>query len=356
MNAPPALGDDPRLAAVLRRQALPGLPFVFAVATTGIYCRPDCPARRPKPQNIRFFATGAAARADGFRACKRCKPDQDRPVDPAMVPVGKVIAAIDAHLAAGGEGLPGLDDLAAQAKLSPWHLQRTFTRFVGVSPRVYAEAQRLHRFKAALRTGQGVADATYAAGFGSSSRSYAAAVGLGMTPATYAKGGAGARLRWATAPCSLGLVLIAATGRGLAALYLGDDEAALVRELAREFPAAQLLPDDGSLRTWLQAIVAYLDADTPCPDLPLDVRATAFQCRVWEALRRIPPGETRSYAELAVALGVPKGQRAVGRACATNPVSLVIPCHRAVRTDGSLSGYRWGLERKDRLLKKEGAR
>jgi AraC family transcriptional regulator of adaptative response/methylated-DNA-[protein]-cysteine methyltransferase len=356
MNAPLAPGTDPRLAAVLRRQTLPGLPFVFAVATTGIYCRPDCPARRPRPENIRFFATASSARAGGFRACKRCRPDAERAIDPVLAPVGRAIAAIDAHLAAGGEGLPALDALAAQADLSPWHLQRTFTRVVGVSPRAYAQAQRLHRFKAALRTGQGVADATYAAGFGSASRSYAAASGLGMTPATYAKGGSGARLRWATAACSLGLVLIAATERGLAALYLGDDETALVRELEREFPAALLSPDEGSLRDWLKGIVAYLDSNKPCPDLPLDVRATAFQRRVWEALRRIPPGETRSYAELAAALGVPKGQRAVGRACATNPVSLVIPCHRAVRTDGSLSGYRWGLERKDRLLKKEGAR
>jgi AraC family transcriptional regulator of adaptative response/methylated-DNA-[protein]-cysteine methyltransferase len=339
--------------AAARSPAAHGL--VFGVTSTGIYCRPGCPARKPKQENIRFFDNAAEARAAGFRACKRCRPDEPAG-DPRIAAVRRVCALIDRHAETGEEGPPALVDLARAAGLSRHHLQRTFTALMGLSPRAYADARRLQRLKRGLRDGGGVADAGYAAGFGSSSRVYErAAAQLGMTPASYAKGGKGASLRYATASCSLGLLFVAATGKGIAALYLGDSERALLEDLRAEFPAAEIAADRTGLRAWLAAIVAHLDGMAPPPDLAFDVRATAFQWRVWQALRAIPSGETRTYSELAAAIGAPNAQRAVGHACATNPVSVLVPCHRALRADGGLGGYRWGLVRKRRLLDAEAA-
>ncbi len=329
--------------------------LIFAVATTGIYCRPGCPSRKPRPENIRFFDSPAEARQAGFRACKRCHPD-DAAADPRYAVLRRVCDLIDRHIADGAEGPPVLADLARATGLSRHHLQRTFTALIGVSPRAFADARRLQRLKQGLRDGHGVADAGYAAGFGSSSRVYERAAGqLGMTPASYARGGQGATLRYASAPCSLGLLFVAATDRGIAALYLGDREKTLLGDLQKEFPAAIIQADNGRLQSWLAAIVDHLDRAAPVPDLPLDVRATAFQWRVWQALRAIPAGETRTYGALATSIGAPNAHRAVGHACATNPVSLLVPCHRAVRADGGLGGYRWGLTRKQRLLDAEAA-
>ncbi len=326
---------------------------MFGVTSTGIYCRPGCPSRRPRPENIRLFDTGAAARAAGFRACKRCRPDS-APADLRAQAVALACRAIDRHLEAGEEGAPRLADLAAAAGLSRFHLQRLFVQVLGVSPRVFADARRVARFKAGLRQGGGVAGAAYEAGFGSSSRVYErAGPHLGMTPATYARGGGGAEIRYALADSPLGRLLVAATARGIAALYFGDDDGALVAELHREFPKAGIAPDEGRLAALLPAVLAHLAGSPGAAGLPLDIRATAFQQRVWAALLAIPRGETRTYSQIAHGIGAPAAQRAVGRACATNPVSLLIPCHRAVREDGGLGGYRWGLDRKRRLLDDE---
>lgn len=323
--------------------------FVYAVTSTGVYCRPSCRSRRPKPENVRIFGTPAEAVRAGFRACRRCHPDDAKNRDPQLAALGRVCAAIDA-----ADTLPSLTELGEIAGLSPHHLQRVFTRRLGISPKAYGDARRLLRLKAGLKSGNGVADAVYAAGFGSASRVYERAAGqLGMTPATYAKGGAGAALSYAIAGGPLGKLLVAATARGVAAVYLGDSERALTAELAAEFPEAMRVRDDGRLTAELRAILRYLRNQAPPPALPLDVRATAFQRRVWQELQRIPLGQTRSYAEVAKAIGAPKAVRAVGHACATNPVSLLIPCHRVHRTDGGLGGYRWGLDRKEALLAAE---
>jgi len=252
------------------------------------------------------------------------------------------------------ESIPDLAALGRIAGTSPFHLQRLFTRVVGISPRDYADALRLKRLKTLLRAGDDVAGALYEAGYGSASRLYEKSdAKLGMTPATYRQGGAGTRIAFTSAPCPLGTILVAATAKGIAALYFGDDEAALIRELSGEFPAAQLERDDRALRAFVDKALAHLAGKRPSLDLPLDVQSTAFQRQVWKALQAIPAGETRSYRDIAVAIGKPKAARAVGRACATNPAALVIPCHRAVGSDGALHGYRWGLARKRRLLETE---
>jgi len=271
-----------------------------------------------------------------------------------LTAVRRACALIDAS-----EGqIVTLADLAAQVGMSPWHLQRVFTRAMGVSPRDYAEARRARRFRAALRDGESVAEATYDAGYGSSSRVYErTGEKLGMTPASYAKGGKGARIAYAMVDSPLGRLLVAATARGICFVSLGDSDAVLEATLAAEFPLAEeLLRDEAAIAPAVEALLDHLAGRTPHVDLPIDVRATAFQRRVWQELRAIPPGETRSYSEIATALGLPKGQRAVGRACATNPVAIVIPCHRALRSDGALAGYRWGTDVKRALLSREARR
>jgi len=352
MTGVPAMTDSERWTAVLARDATLDGAFVYAVTSTGVFCRPSCPSRRPRRENVRFFEAPEGAAVAGFRPCRRCRPHRAPALDPAVVYVRAACQFIEE-----AEGVPSLEALASHIGVSPFHLQRTFKRVTGLSPRDYAHALRAGRFRAFLRAGDDVSGAAYEAGFGSASRVYESAPGqLGMTPATYKRGGAGARMRYAVVPSGLGLLMVAATERGVSFVALGDDEAELIAELHGEFPKADIEPDDGTLAEWTAAVLCLVDGQEPAAELPLDVRATAFQWRVWRELTAIPAGETRSYTQIAAALGNPKAQRAVGRACASNPIALVVPCHRAVRNDGGLGGYRWGLRRKERLLAAEGGK
>jgi AraC family transcriptional regulator, regulatory protein of adaptative response / methylated-DNA-[protein]-cysteine methyltransferase len=336
--------------AVLARDRQYDGRFVYAVRTTGVYCRPSCPSRRPRREHVIFFAAPDEATAVGYRACRRCQPDGGAPEEPNLALVERICAFLtEAH-----ERTPTLDELGARFGLSRYHLQRTFKRIVGVTPRQYAAAQRVARFKGELKSGQRVTDALYNAGFQSSSAAYAEAAGqFGMTPAEYQRGGDATQIAYTVAPCSLGWLLLAATERGICAVRLGDTEAELARTLAEEFPAAALRRAEAGLGLWLGTLLAYLDGQQARLDLPLDVRATAFQRRVWEALTAIPYGSTRSYGAVAAAIGQPTAARAVARACAANPAALVIPCHRVLRENGDLGGYRWGLARKQALLAQE---
>jgi AraC family transcriptional regulator of adaptative response/methylated-DNA-[protein]-cysteine methyltransferase len=335
--------------AVLARDASRDGTFVYAVRSAGLYCRPSCPARRPRRRQVVFYPVPEVARRCGYRPCRRCRPDGDG-ADPQVELVRRTCRHIEANL----EGVLTLADLGAQAGLSPAHLQRVFKRVTGISPRQYADACRLGLLKARLKEQRTVTMALYEAGYGSSSRLYErAAAQLGMTPATYRHGGRSMTIRYTLADCPLGRLLLAATEKGVCAVYLGDADATLEAELKREYPAAALGRDDGALSGWLGELLGHLGGGQPHLDLPLDVRATAFQWRVWQELRAIPYGSTRTYREVAEALGRPKAARAVARACATNPVSVLIPCHRVVRGDGGLGGYRWGLGRKQALLEKE---
>lgn len=331
--------------ALIRRDPTFDDRFRYGVRTTGVFCRPTCKSRRPLQRNVELFADAAAARAAGYRACKRCRPDElARPEAPAWV-----AAACRALEDADGP-LP-LETLAAQVGVSRAHLQRGFTKATGVSPRGYAAALRERRLRTALRDGASVADAAYGSGFGSGSRLYEnAPARLGMTPAAFRRGAPGTGITYAIVDASLGKVLIAATGRGICFVALDARASVLERALRAEFPAAMLERADDRLASAASKVVRYLSAEGPLPDLPLDVRATAFQARVWEALRGIAAGTTTTYGDLARALGDPNATRAVARACATNPVSLLIPCHRVTGSDGTLRGYRWGVARKRALL------
>ncbi|MGC9972574.1 MAG: bifunctional DNA-binding transcriptional regulator/O6-methylguanine-DNA methyltransferase Ada [Bryobacteraceae bacterium] len=335
--------DDERCwRAVAGRDAAFDGEFVFAVRSTGVYCRPSCPARRPRREQVRFFETAQAAEGAGFRACRRCRPQDRRKAESEVVELA-------CHL------LPcPLKTLAEELGLSPRRLSRMFQRLLGVTLRQYADTQRLGAFKARVRNGGEVTDALYHAGYGSSSRLYErAAAQLGMTPATYRRGGRGVRIAYSIVGCPLGRLLVAATERGICALSLGNSDAQLEAALGEEFPQAEIRRDEAGLGGWTGALVKHLEGAQPALDLALDIRATAFQRRVWEELRKIPYGGTRTYSEIARAIGRPTAARAVARACATNPVSVVIPCHRVVRGDGGLGGYRWGLERKRALLETE---
>lgn len=344
--------NEERWCAILAHDASQDGTFVYAVRSTGIYCRPSCPSRRPRREMVRFFEVPEAAERAGFRPCRRCHPKDARSRDARLEAVRKACRIIDAHQ----DGALTLAKLGEAVGLSPYHLQRVFTRVIGVSPRAYADARRLMRVKASLKAGDGVAGALYEAGYGSSSRLYErAGAQLGMTPATYKRGGVGAEIAYTVASSALGRLLVAATAKGICMVSLGDDEAHLADELRRDFPAARIQRDDRALGTAVAAILRHLAGKEPHLDLPLDVRATAFQWRIWQALRAIPYGEHRTYGEIALALGRPKAARAVGRACATNPVSLIVPCHRAVGSGGDLTGYRWGTERKQALLAWESA-
>jgi AraC family transcriptional regulator of adaptative response/methylated-DNA-[protein]-cysteine methyltransferase len=324
--------------------------FVFAVSSTEIYCRPSCPSRRPKRENVSFFALPAAAESAGFRACLRCHPDSMPATDPQLTMVQQVCRFIETS---NGEPVT-LDSLSEQVGVSSFHLQRTFKSVMGMSPSDYAETRRVNKFKQSVRAGEKITAAIYDAGFGSSSRLYELASSqLGMTPATYGKGGRGAVIRYAIGDSPLGRLLVAATDKGVCSVRLGDSDDALSTELQREFFAAEILLDESRLRPALTAVVDHLNDKTPRIDLPLDIRATAFQRQVWEQLQKIPAGETHSYSELAKSIGQEKAVRAVARACASNPVALVIPCHRVIREDKSLGGYRWGLDRKKKLLERE---
>lgn len=346
MNAP-AIPDDAAWAAVVARNRAFDGRFVTGVLSTGIYCRPSCPARHPRRDNVRFFADGDAARAAGFRPCLRCLPDDVSRDERAVL---MAIAAIKAAAgAAGGQPLV-LADLAARCGYSPTHFQRVFTRRTGLSPAAYARALRKERMADSLTGASRVTDAIYDAGFSGPSRFYSAAEDrLGMTPSAWRDGGRGVIIRWAVVPTTLGAMLVAATEKGVCRLSFNEDESAL----RARFPHALLEPGGESLAALLADVVAAVEAPGDHSHIPLDVKGTAFQEAVWQALRRIPPGETRSYAQIAADVGKPGAVRAAGSANGANNVAVLIPCHRVIRSDGSLGGYAYGLEIKQRLLEKE---
>ena len=336
--------------AVVAREPRVAQPFVYAVRTTGIYCRPGCPSRRPRRDSVSFFTTPDVAEVAGYRECRRCRPRQGKAVPAGLPDVRRACAFIAAH----ADEPVTLADLGDHVGASPYHLQRTFTRIVGISPRAYQDALRAQRFRGALRSGVDVSAAVYDAGYGSMSRVYEhQPTGKGMTPAAHRRGGSGEQVTYGVLDSPLGRLLIARTAKGICAVMLGDRDAQLEADLAAEYPRAALTRDESAVAQWAKRISAAIDGRIPHLDLPLDVRGTAFQWKVWKYLQSIPRGETRSYGEVAAALGAPAAVRAVARACATNKVGLVIPCHRVVAKDGGLAGYRWGTARKKKLLQKE---
>jgi AraC family transcriptional regulator of adaptative response/methylated-DNA-[protein]-cysteine methyltransferase len=336
-------------AVVDRDKAFDGS-FVYAVGTTGIYCRPSCPSRRPLRQHVRFYNLPELAEADGYRPCKRCRPRQAALADPQLEMASRVCRYIEGHF---DEPLTLLQ-LSRYFAVSASYLQRTFRGVVGITPKAYAEACRMRSIKSALRRGEPISQALYQAGYGSSSRLYSKSDSqLGMTPANYRRGGQGTRVRYTLAECFLGVLLVAATERGICAVQLGDEVEAVEAGFRESFDAAYIARDDQALAGWVAEILDHLDGRRPHLDLPLDIQATAFQRLVWQALKEIPYGSTRSYGELARRIGRPKAARAVGRACGDNPAALIIPCHRAICSDGGLGGYHWGLERKRALLARE---
>ena len=348
----PIAGPSRQWRIVLARDRRYDGAFVYAVRSTGIFCRPSCPSRRPRRSLVQFYPIPEAAQAAGFRACRRCRPTQVPAADPAVAVVRELCRAIDSH----ADDPADLTTLGKRAGLSTHQVLRAFHRVLGVSPKAYADARRLARLKASLKHFRHVSPAIYDAGYGSSSRVYERAAGaLGMTPAAYRRGGRGTEIRYTVAASPLGSLLVAATDRGVCRISLGDATPALERDLHDEFPAATIRKDAGRLSAWVQRILRHLDGRAPHLDLPLDIRATAFQQHVWAELRKIPYGSTRSYRAVARAIGRPRASRAVAQACASNPVALAIPCHRVVREDGALGGYRWGIERKRALLEREHA-
>jgi len=334
-----------RMAA--RDRSLDGVVYV-GVRTTGVYCRAGaCPSRTPLRKNVVFFDSPDAAEAAGFRACLRCKP---RETEPQLAFVQQACRYIEEHI----DETITLESLGEAVGVSPFHLQRTFKRIGGITPREYAARLRVSGVKASLRNGSDVTTAIYDAGFSSPSRLYERAnADLGMTPSNYRKGGNGQMITYATANAPLGRVLVAMTDRGVCAVNLGDDDTELELGLKQEFPAAKIQNGNGMHKEWVNAVVEAIGGKQSAFGVPLDIAATAFQHRVWDALRTIPAGETRSYADVAEEIGEPKAVRAVAHACATNPVAVVVPCHRVIRSDGGLGGYRWGIERKEALLARE---
>ena len=336
--------------AVLTRDKHSDGTFVYAVRSTGIYCNPSCAARRPRREQVVFFPQPEAAEQAGYRACRRCRPQEASVYQLQLEMVQHACHYIDTHL----EGPLTLEALGKEVSVSPYHLQRIFKRIMGITPRQYAQAYRLGQLKQQLKEGETVTTALYNTGYGSSSRLYEQAPAqLGMTPAAYRQGGKSMHIGYAIVDCPLGRLLIAATEKGICAVSLGDSDAVLETALHSEYPAAEIQRDGVELSQWVSTLLNHLNGQQPQLDLPIDVQATAFQWRVWQALRAIPYGSTRSYSQVAQALGDPKATRAVARACASNPVAIVVPCHRVVREDGKLGGYRWGLERKQRLLAQE---
>ena len=337
--------------AVRRRDPAFDGKLVFAVRTTGVYCRPSCASRPAKRENVVFFPTGAEAEKAGYRACKRCRPDKLGAPDPRIEAVRRACVAIER-----AEEPPGLAELASSANLSPHHFHRVFKTVTGVTPKAYAAEARARRAADRLRTAGTITEAIYDAGFSSSSRFYeTAAARLGMTPSAARRGGAGEVIRFAIGEASLGAVLVATTDKGVCAIMLGDDPDTLLRDLQDRFPRAELVGGDAAFERTVARVVGLIEAPGERFDLPLDIRGTAFQQRVWAALSAIPPGETATYEEIARAIGRPKAARAVAQACGANPLAVAIPCHRVVRTDGDLSGYRWGVERKRKLIAREAA-
>jgi AraC family transcriptional regulator, regulatory protein of adaptative response / methylated-DNA-[protein]-cysteine methyltransferase len=354
-NAPAAAAcasDDERWAAVCRRDHAADGAFYYSVRTTGVYCRPSCPSRGALRANVAFHASCAEAEAAGFRPCLRCKPNLPPLAERQAEAVARACRLIDAS-----EAEPDLASLAEACGMSRFHFHRIFKAHTGITPKAYAAARRGERVKRELGQAATVTEAVYEAGFNSSGRFYAAAPAvLGMTPSRFRSGGSGETIRFAVAQCSLGAILVAATATGICAILMGDDADQLVRDLQDRFPKAELSGAEPEFERTVALVIGFVEAPRLGLDLPLDVRGTAFQQRVWQALREIPAGQTVSYAELAERVGLPAGARAVAGACAANPVAVAIPCHRVVRNDGSISGYRWGVERKRALLLREGAK
>ena len=343
---------DPRYAALRARDPAADGRFFVSIRSTGIYCRPSCRSRPARPENVAFHDSAAAAEAAGFRPCKRCKPDQPPSATLHADTVAGLCRFID-----GAEQPPTLAELAQRAGISPHHLHRTFKALTGLTPRAYAAARRAERVRSELAQADSVTDAIYQAGYGSNSRFYEQADALlGMTPSRFRARGAGLHIQFAIGQCALGAILVAQSERGICAVALGDDPDALMRELQARFANAQLIDGDARFQQLVAQVIAFVEAPALGLELPLDLRGTAFQQRVWQALRRIPAGSTASYGEIAQAIGAPAAVRAVAGACAANPVAVLVPCHRVLRQDGSLSGYRWGVQRKKALLDKEAGR
>jgi AraC family transcriptional regulator of adaptative response/methylated-DNA-[protein]-cysteine methyltransferase len=350
-DQPAFADDDERWEAVQHRDHGADGRFFYAVVTTGVYCRPSCAARLPRRENVRFHKTCAAAERAGFRACKRCRPDAAGLAEQYAAAAAKACRLIET-----AETLPNLDELAAAAGMSRFHFHRVFKSITGVTPKAYAAAHRAQRMRDALPQSRSVTAAIYGAGYNSSGRFYAASTEmLGMKPADFRAGGKDAAIRFAVGECSLGAILVAATEKGVCAISLGDDPGALLRDLQDRFPKAQLIGGDKNFEQLVAKVVGFVEAPALGLDLPLDVRGTAFQQRVWQALREIPAGSTASYTEIARRIKRPKAVRAVGAACGANAIAVAIPCHRVVRNDGTLAGYRWGLDRKRSLLAREAA-
>jgi AraC family transcriptional regulator of adaptative response/methylated-DNA-[protein]-cysteine methyltransferase len=342
-----ALND--RWTAVLERDTTAVGRFVYAVRSTGVFCHPNCPSRRPNRSNVRFFDSASEAESAGYRACKRCRPNQT----PSFDPVAKQLTLACRFIEEAENG-PSLSEIASHVGLSPFYLHRTFRNRLGVTPKQYTSARRALRLKMQLALGERVADAIYAAGYGACGRCYAqAAEILGMTPKQYRNHGEGRDIRFATASCVLGRVLVAVTKKGICHIALGNDDSTLAVELLARLPAARQVARDKELQELLTAVVSLIESPAKDVAFPLDIRGTAFQQKVWLALRAIPPGQTLTYAKLAVAIGRPEAVRAVASACAANTLAIAVPCHRIVRSDGKLGGYRWGGGRKKALLERE---
>jgi len=350
MSAAPETERDPRWAAVVSRDRSTDGTFFYSVKTTGVYCRPSCASRRANPKNVRFHRTAVEAERAGFRPCRRCKPDQAPLEKRHAALVAEICRAIDKT-----NGAPTLAVLARRAGLSLHYFHRVFKSVTGLTPREYVTARRTNRVRDQLRRSTTVTEAIYDAGFSSGGRFYAESDRmLGMTPTDYRAGGRHTRIQFAVGDCSLGAILVARSAKGICAILLGDDPDALVRDLQDRFPRATFVGGDKAFEKLVASVVGFVEAPAIGLDLPLDVRGTAFQQRVWRALRRIPAGSTASYRDIAARIGAPQAVRAVAQACAANPLAVAIPCHRVVRSDGDLAGYRWGVERKQSLLEKEG--
>lgn len=346
------VNDDPRLARISARDKTADGQFWYSVITTGVYCRPSCPSRTANPGNIRIHDTVQGAKAAGFRPCLRCDPD-----GPSLEVKQAALVAKACKMIEESEEEPTLDAIASAVDLSPSHLHRLFKSHTGLTPKAYAGANRAGRVRRSLATGRGVTEAIYDAGFNSSGRFYAQSTDiLGMTPSRYRAGGADEEIRFAVGQSSLGAILVASSGKGVAAILLGDDPDALLHDLEDRFPKARLVGADRDYEDLIARVVGLIEAPGLGADLPLDARGTAFQQRVWRALREVPAGNTATYAEIAQRIGAPKSVRAVAGACAANNIAVAIPCHRVVRSDGALSGYAWGVERKRALLEREALR
>ncbi|RNF83712.1 bifunctional DNA-binding transcriptional regulator/O6-methylguanine-DNA methyltransferase Ada [Montanilutibacter psychrotolerans] len=348
-SPPSATERDPRWAAVVARDPAADARFVYAVKTTGVYCRPSSPSRLPRPQNVVFFDNAEAAQAAGYRPSRRAAADQSA----VAAQHAAVVAAACRHIEAA-DATPSLAELAQRAAMSPYHFHRVFKAATGVTPKAYASAHRARQMRDRLDRTPTITDAIYDAGFNANSRFYeTAGQRLGMRPKDYRAGGSNTDIRFAVGECSLGAILVARSERGVCAILLGEDPDALARDLQDQFPRANLIGGDAGFEHLVARVVGHVEAPAIGLDLPLDVQGTAFQERVWQALRQIPAGSTASYAQVAASIGMPRAVRAVAQACAANHLAVAIPCHRVVRSDGALSGYRWGVERKRELLQRE---